>query len=289
MISIDPNGVTTRELYAYLTGAIAPRPIALASTISSDGIPNISPFSFFNVVSSNPPLLLFSVANKDGEGHLKDTLNNIIETSEVVINVVNYDMAEQISLSSADFSTEINEFEKSGFTPIASDTIKAFRVFESPVQIECKINEVINLGEERGAGNLILCNILKIHIKEEILDVDGKIDQHKIDVIGRLGADFYCRTNNSLFEIERPKSPNVIGFENLPQHIKQSNVLTGNDLAKLAGFEQIPGNDEIKNFSNQHNIKAFLMQATVEDIHAKAKLFLVEKDVSSAWKILLAK
>ena len=204
MLSISPKEISTTKLHTYLLGAVAPRPIAFASTINKNGIPNLSPFSFFNVFGSNPPTLVFSPARRVRGNTTKHTLQNIENIKEVVINVVNFEMVQQMSLSSSEYPEGVNEFEKAGFTMLASDEIKPFRVAESPVQFECIVKDIIYTGQEGGAGNLIVCEVLKIHILETVLDKDGMIDQHKIDLVARAGGSFYSRARDGFFEIQSP-------------------------------------------------------------------------------------
>ena len=206
MLSIDPKEISTGQLHGYLLGAVAPRPIAFASTIDVDGNPNLSPFSFFNVFSANPPILIFSPARRVRGNTTKHTLENAMETKEVVINVVNYDIVQQMSLSSTEYAKGVNEFDKAGFTMLKSDKVKPFRVAESPVQFECKVNEIIHLGNEGGAGNLIICEVVKLHIDEAVLDEKGAIDQHKIDLVARAGGSYYSRAKEGFFEIPKPIS-----------------------------------------------------------------------------------
>ncbi len=204
-MKIDPKSTPTAKLHGYLLGAIGPRPIAFASTIDEHGVPNLSPFSFFNVFSANPPIAIFSPARRGRDNTTKHTFENAKLNREVVINVVNYDLVEQMSLSSTEYGAGVDEFIKAGLTPVPSELIQPFRVKESPVQFECKVKEVVELGQEGGAGNLIICEIVMIHIDESILDDDGRIDQHKIDLVGRLGGNWYVRASgNALFEIAKP-------------------------------------------------------------------------------------
>ncbi|MDG2073145.1 MAG: flavin reductase family protein, partial [Polaribacter sp.] len=228
MLSIDPKEIPTAKLHGYLLGAIAPRPIAFASTIDADGNPNLSPFSFFNVFSANPPIMIFSPARSVRGNKTKHTLDNAMETKEVVINVVNYDIVQQMSLSSTMYPKGVNEFTKSGLTMLASDKVKPFRVAESPVQFECKVNEVIHLGNEGGAGNLIICEVVKLHINEAVLDENGAIDQHKIDLVARAGGSYYSRAKEGFFEIPKPIATLGVGVDAIPKEIKESTILTGN-------------------------------------------------------------
>lgn len=290
MISIDPKEVTTQKLHGYLQSAVGPRPIAFASTVDADGNPNLSPFSFFNVFSANPPILIFSPARRVRDNTVKHTLTNVVETREVVINVVNFDMVQQTSLSSTEYAEGVNEFLKAGFTAIPSDIVKPFRVKESPVQFECRVNEIISLGNEGGAGNLVLCEVLKMHVDEAILDDNGNIDQHKIDLISRLGGNWYSRSNKGLFEVEKPLTTLGIGVDAIPDFIKQSAVFDGNDLGKLGNVEALPTSDEIDIFVKENfAVKGVLSSDDQEKVHLKAKEYLDNNEVISAWKMLLSK
>lgn len=290
MISIDPKEVTTQKLHGYLQSAVGPRPIAFASTVDLDGNPNLSPFSFFNVFSANPPILIFSPARRVRDNTVKHTLTNVEETREVVINVVNFDMVQQTSLSSTEYAEGVNEFLKAGFTAIPSDLVRPFRVKESPVQFECRVNEIISLGNEGGAGNLVLCEVLKMHIDEAILDDNGNIDQHKIDLISRLGGNWYSRSNQGLFEVEKPLTTLGIGVDAIPDFIKQSAVFDGNDLGKLGNVEALPTSDEIDIFVKENfAVKGVLSSDDQDKVHLKAKEYLDNNEVISAWKMLLSK
>lgn len=289
MLSILPKDIPTAQLQGYLQGAVSPRPIAFASTIDENGNPNLSPFSFFNVFSANPPILIFSPARRVRGNTTKHTLENAKATREVVINVVNYDIVQQMSLSSTEYAQGVNEFVKSGLTPIASDIVKPFRVAESPVQFECKVNEIIELGQEGGAGNLIICEVVKIHINEAVLDENGTIDQYKIDLVSRMGGNWYSRSNQGLFEIPKPLSTLGIGVDAIPDYIKKSAVFDGNDLGMLGNIEALPNNEEITIFVNENfGVKAVLSSDDEQKIQLKAKEYLNNQDVLSAWKVLLA-
>lgn len=290
MISIDPKEVPTQKLHGYLQSAVGPRPIAFASTVDAEGNPNLSPFSFFNVFSANPPILIFSPARRVRDNTVKHTLNNVEATKEVVINVVNFDMVQQTSLSSTEYAEGVNEFLKAGFTAIPSDLVKPFRVKESPVQFECRVNEIVSLGNEGGAGNLVLCEVLKMHIDEAILDENGNIDQYKIDLISRLGGNWYSRSNAGLFEVEKPLTTLGIGVDAIPEFIKQSTVFDGNDLGKLGNVEALPTSDEIDIFVKENfAVKGVLSSDDQEKVHLKAKEYLDNNEVISAWKMLLSK
>lgn len=290
MISINPNEIPAAKLQGYLQSSVGPRPIAFASTISSDGTPNLSPFSFFNVFSSNPPVLVFSPARRVRDNTIKHTLINCNDTREVVINVVNYGIVQQMSLSSTEYPDGVNEFLKSGLTMLESDVVKPFRVAESPVQFECKVNDIISLGTEGGAGNLIICEVVKLHISENILDESGNIDQEKIDLVSRMGGNWYSRSNQGLFEIPKPLATLGIGVDNIPDFIKESDIFDGNDLGMLGNIEAIPTEEEIAIFVAQNfSVKGILSAADETKIHQKAKEYLNKQDALSAWKVLLAK
>lgn len=290
MLSITPNEVSVPKLHAYLLGSVAPRPIAFASTIDAEGNPNLAPFSFFNVFSANPPIMIFSPARSVRDNTTKHTLDNCIETKEVVINVVNYDIVQQMSLSSTAYPPKVNEFVKSGLTMLPSDIVKPFRVAESPVQFECKVNEVIALGNEGGAGNLIVCEVVKLHIDEAVLDESGHIDQHKIDLVARAGGSFYSRASKGFFEIPKPLRTLGIGVDALPEAIRNSSVLTGNDLGMLGNVEHLPTKEAIATFKTETEARcSHMLKATTEELHKKAQEYLAKGDVVTAWKILLVK
>lgn len=284
MITIDPKDIPTAKLHGYLLSSIAPRPIAFASTIDENGNPNLSPFSFFNVFSANPPILIFSPARRVRDNTIKHTLINAKATKEVVINIVNYGLVQQMSLSSTEYGEGVNEFEKAGLTMLKSDIVKPFRVAESPVQIECKVREVVALGTGGGAGNLIICEVVKLHIKEEILDENGAIDQHKIDLVSRMGANWYSRANNGLFEVPKPLSSLGIGVDAISSEIKNSTVLTGNDLGMLGNVDALPNQQDVDKFAEEH---PQFVGIKPKEKHTFAQEFLKKKDILSAWKVLL--
>jgi len=274
MKTIDPKAVSTAALHGYMLGAVTPRPIAFASTIDSAGNVNLSPFSFFNVFSANPPIMIFSPARRGRDNTTKHTYENVLQVKEVVINIVNYDIVQQMSLSSTEYGKGVNEFEKAGLTPLASQTIKPPRVAESPVQFECRVNEVISLGTEGGAGNLVICEVLKMHINEAVLDADGKIDPVKLDAVSRMGGNWYSRAKQGMFEVPKPLSRLGIGFDQLPEAIRTSKLLTGNDLAMLANVEVLPkGAKAIVNLE-QH-------------VAQKAQKRLALDDIQGAWELLI--
>ena len=286
MISINPKDIPTAQLHSYLLGAVAPRPIAFASTIDQDSNPNLSPFSFFNVFSANPPIMIFSPARRVRNNTIKHTLINAKTTKEVVINVVNYDIVQQMSLSSTEYGDGVNEFEKSGLTMLQSDIVKPFRVAESPVQFECKVNEIVELGNEGGAGNLIICEVVKVHIDEKVLDENGAIDQYKIDLVSRMGGSWYSRANKGMFEVPKPLSSLGIGVDAIPNHIKNSEVLTGNDLGMLGNVDALPDTQDVDKFAEEH---AEIIGMERVKKHKFAREFLIKEDVLSAWKVLLTK
>ncbi|NBU90608.1 MAG: flavin reductase family protein [Flavobacteriia bacterium] len=294
MVSIDPKDLPVQKLHQYLLGAIGPRPIAFASTVDAEGKPNLAPFSFFNVFSANPPILIFSPARSGRTNTTKDTYNNVKVVPEVVINVVNYDIVHQMSLASSPYAPGVNEFKKAGFTALKSDNVKPFRVAESPVQFECKVNEVIELGTEGGAGNLIICEVLKIHIHDEVLDSNGMIDQQKIDLVARMGGDWYSRANaESMFEITKPISTCGIGFDALPVDIKSSNILSGNNLGHLAGIEKIPDETNVNEYKLLELSDLFVSLednplALEEELHKRAQSLLDENKLEEAWLTLLS-
>jgi flavin reductase (DIM6/NTAB) family NADH-FMN oxidoreductase RutF len=294
MVSLDPKDISVQKLHQYLLGAIGPRPIAFASTVDAVGRPNLAPFSFFNVFSANPPILIFSPARSGRTNTTKDTYNNVKVVPEVVINVVNYDIVHQMSLASSPYAPGVNEFEKAGFTALKSDSVKPFRVAESPVQFECKVNEVIELGTEGGAGNLIICEVLKIHIHDEVLDSNGMIDQQKIDLVARMGGDWYSRANaESMFEITKPISTCGIGFDALPVDIKSSKVLSGNNLGHLAGIEKIPDETNVNEYKLLELSDLFVSLednplALEQELHKRAQSLLDENKLEEAWLTLLS-
>jgi len=279
MLSLDPKELPVPKLHHYLLGSIGPRPIAFASTIDAQGRRNLAPFSFFNVFSANPPILIFSPARSGRTNTTKNTHDNVKEVAEVVINVVTYDMVHQMSLASSPFEAGVDEFEKAGFTPIESDTIRPFRVKESPVQIECKVLEVKELGQNGGAGNLVICEVQKIHIAENALDENEMVDCTKLDLVSRMGGNWYCRANDaSMFEVDKPITTIGVGIDSLPEKIKNSNVLTGNHLGMLGNLQHIPAEEEI----NEHISAIETADMNVEN----ALLFLVKNQPQIAYSIL---
>lgn len=294
MVTLNPAELPVQKLHQYLLGAIGPRPIAFASTIDADGKPNLAPFSFFNVFSANPPILIFSPARSGRSNTTKDTYNNVKVVPEVVINVVNYDIVHQMSLASSPYPSDVDEFIKSGFTSLASETIKPMRVAESPVQFECKVNQVIELGTEGGAGNLIICEVTRIHINENVLDENGMIDQHKIDLVSRMGGDWYCRADqNSMFEVKKPITTCGIGFDQLPKDIVSSSVFSKNDLGQLAGIEEFPNETDVNEYKLLELSDLFVTldndaEKLENELHLRALSLLKQNKLQEAWLTLLA-
>ncbi len=294
MLTFNPQEISVQRLHQLLLGSIGPRPIAFASTMNAAGQANLAPFSFFNVFSANPPILIFSPARSGRTNETKDTYKNVKELPEVVINVVNFDIVHQMSLASSPYSPGISEFEKAGLTAIPSETIKPFRVAEAPVQFECRVNEVKELGNEGGAGNLIICEVLRMHVREDLIDEKGLIDQHKIDLVSRMGGDWYVRANEqSMFEVKKPITTCGIGFDALPKDIRNSKFLSGNDLGQLAGIEELPNETDVNEYKLIELSELFvsLENDAVEletQLHQKAKALLSENKLEEAWLTLLA-
>jgi len=294
MLTLNTSDLSPVELQNYLQYAIAPRPICFASTIDLAGNVNLSPFSFFNLFSTNPPVCVFSPARRVRDNTTKHTLENVLEVKECVINIVNYAMVQQTSLASTEYAKGVNEFEKAGFTMLASELVKPPRVAEAPVQLECIVTEVIALGDQNGAGNLVLAEIKRIHIKEELLDATGKIDQEKIDLVARLGGDWYCRvTSENLFKVAKPLTTLGIGISALPMNVRNSMALTGNDLGMLGNVEQLPTENEIDTMRWSTAVKDIL-DATIGDetnrereLHELAHQLLVVGNVVDALKVVL--
>jgi flavin reductase (DIM6/NTAB) family NADH-FMN oxidoreductase RutF len=285
--TIDPNSISTAELHQLLLTAVAPRPIALASTIDKNENVNLSPFSFFNVFSANPPILIFSPARRGKDNTTKHTYENIKEVKEVVINIVNFAIVEQMSLSSTEYAKGVNEFIKSGLTPIASDKIKPPRVAEAPVSFECIVDNVIELGTEGGAGNLIISRVVNIHIRDEYKGNDGKLDTEKLDLVARMGGSWYTRANkNSLFETPKPIYSRGIGVDSLPLHARNSNVLKGNDLGRLGNIAEKPSLESIENCKKIPEVKDALNMHSIEDryqkLHRIVKIHLDNSNLEQA-------
>ncbi len=287
MITIDPKDHSTGNFHAHMLAAVAPRPIAFASTVDADGVPNLAPYSFFNAFSSNPPTLVFSSNIRVRDNTSKDTLHNIEATREVVINVVSYNIVRQMALTSVEFAADVNEFEKAGFTSLKSERVKPYRVAESPVQFECKVNDIIKLGDAGGAGNLFVCEIVLMHVHRSVLDEDGKIDADKIDLCGRMGGTSYVRASgNAVFSLNQPVNRIVVGIDQLPANVRLSKYLTGNHLAQLANVEILPEADP--NFNLQKYLGAYRETDREQTAHLAAIKLIDEGNIADAWQVLLA-
>ncbi len=284
---IDPKNTPTAELHQYLLGSVAPRPIALASTIDVNGVANVAPYSFFNAFSSNPPIVVFSSNRKVKDNTTKDTLHNIENNKEVVINVVSHDILRQMAISSVAFGPSDSEFAKAGFTPLPSDLVKPFRVKESPVQMECKVSDIITLGEHGGAGHLIICNIVRMHIDDCVLDEENKIDPQKIDLMGRMGRAFYTRASgDSIMKVYQNIGKIPLGYDQIPDHIKTSNILSGNDVAQIAGQLAFPSEELLTSTASEY--KSLLQNDESEKVHAIAKDLIAKKEVEKAFALLMS-
>ncbi len=293
MLTINPKDLKTSELHSYMLGAIAPRPIAFVSSIDKKGQPNLSPFSFFNAFGSNPPLLIFSPAIRGRDGSTKHTLENVREVDEVVVNIVNYSIVQQMSLASTEYAKGVNEFVKAGLTPIPSEMVAAPRVKEAPVQIECKVKQVIQTGVKGGAANLVICEIVLMHIHKDVLDEKGHIDPHKIDQVARLGGDWYTRAARGLFEIPKPLVTLGMGVDAIPEPIRNSTVLSGNDLGLLGNTENLPSQEEISLFEKREDVRKLFTELEGDRknltfaVHLAAHKLLESHSTNEAWMLLL--
>lgn len=296
MLSFEPKNKSVPEVFSLMLDAISPRPIAFASTIDEKGNPNLAPFSFFNAFGANPPILIFSPSRKGKDNTTKHSFENAKLIPEVVINVVTFPMVQQMNLASAEYAKGVNEFDKSGFTPIKSDLVRPFRVKESPVQMECKVLQIIETGNEGSAGNLIICEVLKFHFHENIFDEKFQVDPNKIDLVGRMGRDYYVRASgNAVFTLQKPGSVPGIGVDRLPEHVRLSKILSGNDLGLLGGVAEMPTMEE----ANKYVISApFLDQLLnladkpepfIQKKHELAKKLLESNKVKEALNVLLFK
>lgn len=295
MKSFTPSEMETPQLHGLLLSAVAPRPIAFVSTVDTEGNPNLAPFSFFNVFSANPPIAIFSPARRVHGNTTKHTLENVETTKECVINVVSYDILHQMNLASCEYADGVNEFEKAGLTAIPSDAVKPFRVKESPVQFECKVREVIHLGEHGGAGNLVVSEVVRMHFNEGVFDEDGSVDPQKLDLVSRMGKNWYCRAHgDAVFEVPKPGRIVGMGVDSLPENIRTSTILTGNDLGQLGMASTLPSQEEIQAFYEQPNVKELLREYHLNPkqvermLHKNAHRLLAQGNVSDAWKMLLA-
>lgn len=287
MLTIHPENTSTAKLHGYLLASVSPRPIAFASTINKEGEVNLSPYSFFNVFSANPPVVIFSPARRVRDNTIKHTLENVIEVPEVVINIVNYQMVQQMSLSSTEYPKGVNEFVKAGLTQLASEEVKPPRVAEAPVQLECKVLNVVALGESGGAGNLVIAQVVRMHIADDILDQDQRIDPAKIDTVARMGGNWYSRAKAGMFEVPKPLKTLGIGVDQIPEQIRLSTILTGNDLGQLGNVESLPSEVESASFMEAFHPEV-LIQGNTTDKHQIAKNYIAKGDVSKAWKVLLS-
>jgi flavin reductase (DIM6/NTAB) family NADH-FMN oxidoreductase RutF len=286
---IELKNISSKEKMDLLQHAIAPRPIGLVSTIDKNGNPNLSPFSYFNLFSSNPPIVIFSPVRKIRNGGTKHTRENIYQVPEVVIHIVDFDMVQQVNLASAEFEKDVNEFDKAGFSPEPATMVRPLMVKESPVKLECKIKQIKPLGDKGGAGTLIICEVLVMHIHEKILNAEGKIDQRKLQHVARLGADWYCKiSEENLFKIPKPQNNLPMGIDNLPEFIVRSNYLTGNHLALLAGVPQAPERDSAFRDERLEALLLYLKgQALSEKLHEYAKELMEDNKIAEAWQVLL--
>ncbi|WP_168193924.1 flavin reductase family protein [Pontibacter sp. SGAir0037] len=292
--TINPKEVKTAVFHSILLGSVAPRPIAFASTTDREGNVNLSPFSFFNVFSAHPPVLVFSPARRVRDNTSKHTLDNILATKEVVINIADYSLAEQMSLASTEYEQGVNEFVKAGLTAEASTLVKPPRVQEAPVAFECQVNDIISLGETGGAGNLVVCEVLLAHVNEHILDASGKIDPYKLDAVARMGGDYYIRASGeAIFELEKPVKNKGIGIDALPAFIRNCDLLSGNELARLGNSETIPTPEEVEAFKQEPLVAYTLNKYKHDAAHLRQELkwlgkkLLADKQVQAAWKVLL--
>ena len=296
MKTFDPAQLSIPERHQLILGTVAPRPIAFASTIDNEGRTNLAPYSFFNAFSSNPPTLVFS-SNRRAKGNTtKDTLHNVEANGEVVINIMSYEYVRQLALASIEYPADVSEFDKAGFTPVPSELVKPFRVKEAIAQFECKVRDIIALGEEGGAGNLIICNVVLMHFAEYIFDEEGKINPQKTDQVARMGRAFYNRAHGeNIFSLYQPVNVIGIGFDNMLEDIRHSQFLTHNDLGALAAVEKLPDEAEIREKSNEITVREILHrlcdepEKCREKLHLYAKELIKEGEVMEAWKVLLQK
>ncbi|MBC6426493.1 MAG: flavin reductase family protein [Ekhidna sp.] len=290
---INPKGISTSELHGYLLGAVTPRPIAFASTVDKAGNVNLSPFSFFNVFSANPPILIFSPSRRGRDNTTKHTLDNVLEHPETVVSIVSNEMVQQMSLSSTEYEKGINEFTKAGFNQEPSDRVKPPRVLEAPVSFECKVQEVKSLGKEGGAGQLVICEVLLIHLDEKILDENGRINPNKLNAVGRMGGDWYVKAfGDAIFEVAKPLKTKGMGVDRIPDRIRISTVLTGNHLGMLGNVEQLPSRKDVQDFANEPEVSTILDSFDDEEnirleLHKLAAKLLNEGEVDTAWKVLM--
>jgi flavin reductase (DIM6/NTAB) family NADH-FMN oxidoreductase RutF len=288
MKTIDPNTLDLRDLHQFLIGAVAPRPIAFVSTVDEEGNANLAPYSFFNVFSAKPPVFIFSSNRRGRDNTIKDTLNNVEATGEVVINMVSYDIVQQMSVCSIDYPEGVSEFKKSGLTPVASELVRPPRVKEAPVQFECKVQQVIKLAETGGAGNLIICELVMMHFSEHILGENGRINPHKIDLMGRMGQSYYVRASGeAIHAIHRSSRQIGVGYDQLPKSVRESIILTGNNLGQLAGISTIPDTEAVLELKTEPEIfEALKKEYPIQELHSIAQRYLEEENVGKAARIV---
>ncbi len=296
MAIIDPKEATTREVYLNMVSTVAPRPIAFASTVDKEGKNNLAPYSFFNVFGPNPPIAVFSPVRRGSDGTVKDTYRNLQEIEEVVINVVTYDIVHQSNVCSTEYPYGVDEFEKSGLTPVESEKIRPPRVKESPVNFECKVNDIIVTGEEGGAGNLVIAEIVLMHLEDRLFDEEGYVDPDEIRLVGRMGGYYYSKAfDDSVFQVVRPRKKLGIGVHQMPDEVRYSEVLSGNDLGRLATIQELPEDEAVEEYINHDPKLATLLHENGSDtqqltykLHEHAHNLLEQGHVQSAWKVLLA-
>lgn len=290
MLVIDPDKTPALDMYQFLIGSVAPRPIAFVSTVDREGVANLAPYSFFNAFSADPPILVFSSSLRGADASKKDTLTNVENTKECVINMVSYDIVRQMTLTAVNYPPQMDEFKKAGFTPLASDLVKPFRVAESPVQMECRVEHIIPLGEVATSGRLIVCRVLRMHINEAVLTDDKRrIDPNRMNLVGRLGRYWYTKASGtSLFEIAQPERPLPIGFDGLPESVRTSNILTGNNLAEIAALVELPTKEAILSIKNDVRVQKTMFSADKKQaLHLLAQEAFLKGDVDFGAKAAL--
>ena len=294
MLHLDPAALPTAELYQYLIGIVGPRPIAFVSTVNADGHANLAPYSFFNLFSTNPPILVFSSNRRVADNTTKDTLANVRATGECVVNVVSHGIVRQMAVASVEWPTEVSEFAAAGLTPLASERVRPPRVAESPASMECRVRDILTLGDGGGAGHLILCDIVRVHIDERVIDARGRVDPHKIDLMGRLGRSYYVRASgDAIVSVVQPVNGEAIGFTALPQNVRDSRILTGNDLGRLAGAPALPTAEAIDALkTDDAQLAGILASGPDVDIetalHVYAKALLERDEVTTALTVVMA-
>ena len=290
MLTINPKEIATRDLHQFILGSVAPRPIAFASTIDENGIPNLAPYSFFNAFSSNPPILVFSSNRKVEDNTTKDTLHNIKVNKEVVINVVNYSIVRQMAIASVEYDSNIDEFAKTGLTALASETVTPPRIKESPVHMECKVKEIITLGDGGGAGHLIICEVIRMHVSKSVMDDRNRIDPQKIDLVARLGKTYYARIKGDcIFELHQAVNQIPIGWDGLPEELKESKVFTGHDLGVFASKLAFPSEEQIAEvIANDHKVKSLMVGGASKELQSYARQLISEGKEEEAFCIAMA-